>query len=317
MIMGPLGVNMSYQVQSIDHWLPTSIEAAGAKAKSWFVDPSTPDVKYLWKERKSNTGEDWSELIACKLAELLGLPCAEYRLARYGEVRGVISRSFVPPQGELINGTELILELVPDYTDLGYFKRSPHTLERVLGILRDKQVQIPPDFIAPEGVETATDVLTGYLLLDAWIGNGDRHDENWAVLRMQHSSKSAILHLAPTYDHAACLGRELCDADRRSRLEASGTNRDIKAYLKRNRGAFFADEADKHPMLTIDTFAAIQKHAPRAASTWLHRLAVITEPEVNDVISKVPGNIMSESSKEFATMVLKVGKDKLRALKVS
>jgi hypothetical protein len=34
----------------------------------------------------------------------------------------------------------------------------------------------------PDGITTAIDTFVGYLLLDAWIGNGDRHHENWRFI---------------------------------------------------------------------------------------------------------------------------------------
>jgi len=42
---------------------------------------------------------------------------------------------------------------------------------------------------------------------DGWIGNGDRHPENWGLIR----STTAPPVLAPMYDPAACLGVELKD----------------------------------------------------------------------------------------------------------
>ena len=43
--------------------------------------------------------------------------------------------------------------------------------------------QTPPDC----GVLTAPEVFAGYLVLDAWVANQDRHDQNWAVLhRLPH-----------------------------------------------------------------------------------------------------------------------------------
>src|SRR5438132_7572406 len=44
------------------------------------------------------------------------------------------------------------------------------------------------------------------LLFDAWIGNSDRHQENWGVVEFGNSGR-----LAPIYDTAACLGVELPD----------------------------------------------------------------------------------------------------------
>jgi hypothetical protein len=46
-------------------------------------------------------------------------------------------------------------------------------------------------------------------MLDAWIGNGDRHHLNWGLVRNKLTPNIIeTIHLAPTYDHASSLGRE-------------------------------------------------------------------------------------------------------------
>ncbi|MEG3898961.1 MULTISPECIES: hypothetical protein [unclassified Microcoleus] len=46
-------------------------------------------------------------------------------------------------------------------------------------------------------------------MLDAWIGNTDRHHENWGFVEVRASkTPQVIAHLAPTYDYASSLGRE-------------------------------------------------------------------------------------------------------------
>lgn len=50
-------------------------EQLGTKFKFWFNDPNLGNC--LYKEARSNTGENWSEKIAAQLCELLGLPHAQ------------------------------------------------------------------------------------------------------------------------------------------------------------------------------------------------------------------------------------------------
>jgi serine/threonine protein kinase HipA of HipAB toxin-antitoxin module len=50
-------------------------------------------------------------------------------------------------------------------------------------------------------VDGADDVFLGYLMLDAWIANLDRHHENWGLVL----TKDITGHLAPSYDHASSL----------------------------------------------------------------------------------------------------------------
>jgi len=49
-------------------------------------------------------------------------------------------------------------------------------------------------------------VFVGYMLLDAWTANQDRHHENWAAI-----TGAKGVELAPTFDHGSALARNLTD----------------------------------------------------------------------------------------------------------
>jgi hypothetical protein len=307
---------VSLQIQAIDQWLNKNVEYIGSKAKSWYLNPAEGEVGlYLFKEPKPGTGEDWSELVAFQLAQKLGIPCAEYKLASLGERRGVISRSFVPSAGELIVGTELMAEVVPDYSNLNYFKRQPHTVDRVFEILRDKGAGPPLGFDQFAGVTTAEDVFVGYLMLDALVGNGDRHDENWGMIRLQEKLKDDPpgLYLAPTYDHAACLGRELPDEQKEERLTTKDKFRTVSAYVDRNRSAFYATQEDKRTASTLVAFQIAAKLCPGAAEGWLSRLQSLDHDKLEEAFGAIPGQLISKISCQFGISMLAEGKKRLLA----
>jgi hypothetical protein len=80
----------------------------------------------------------------------------------------------------------------------------------------------------PTGVNSALDVFIGYVMLDAWIANQDRHHENWGAI---WDGKS--MRLAPTYDHAAGMARNLKDVERQDRLVTRDKNRTVRAYAEK------------------------------------------------------------------------------------
>jgi hypothetical protein len=45
-------------------------------------------------------------------------------------------------------------------------------------------------------------VFAGYLALDAWIVNTDRHAYNWALVQ----APSGVMRLAHSFDHGSALG---------------------------------------------------------------------------------------------------------------
>ncbi|HSV66319.1 MAG TPA: hypothetical protein VLJ59_10500 [Mycobacteriales bacterium] len=65
----------------------------------------------------------------------------------------------------------------------------------------------PPGFEVPVLLDGFA-VFAGYLVLDDWIANRDRHDENWAVLRPPTGEPGPAM-LAGSFDHASGLGFNL------------------------------------------------------------------------------------------------------------
>ena len=44
-----------------------------------------------------------------------------------------------------------------------------------------------------DGIESALEVFVGYVMLDAWISNQDRHHENWGALGRQRGPSCAYI----------------------------------------------------------------------------------------------------------------------------
>jgi hypothetical protein len=78
-------------------------------------------------------------------------------------------------------------------------------------------------------------ILAGYIFLDALICNTDRHHDNWGLLRWRSSKEEPVHTVAPSFDHASSLARELSD-ERRKRFIDAGQ---MEQYVKGGRGGIF------------------------------------------------------------------------------
>ncbi|MCL1475141.1 hypothetical protein [Argonema antarcticum] len=293
---------------------PEEYELISTKGGFWFRDQNLGLC--LCKEAKLNTGEDWAEKIASELCALLRLPHAEYELATYNDKRSIISRSFVPEGGTLILGNEVLAPIVGDYPknpkDL-----SRHTIDIVFSAIKESSIQLPREWTPPEGIRTAVDVFVGYLLLDAWVGNSDRHHQNWALIKYKEpSAKEQTTYLAPTYDHASCLGRELRDEDRYQRLTTKDAGYSIKVYVKQKcLSYFYARVGDKKRLKTFEVFCEVAGRYPHAASVWLDYLAKVSLSDTLDLFSCIPSDRISETAIKFAQKVLELNQCRLLDLR--
>lgn len=192
----------SFPIIHVDPDSIISDEPLGSKKKFWFLHE---DQRWLFKEARANTGEDWAEKIAAELAHLLNVNAAEVELAACEGRIGAASRSFVHHQDEdLVHGNEILAGFTVGYDRGKRLHQYDHTFDNIANAVR-RMVEAEPIY------QDALSVLASYLVLDALICNTDRHHENWGFL-MRPEPKGPghrMIHLevAPSFDHASSLGR--------------------------------------------------------------------------------------------------------------
>ncbi|MEB3340213.1 hypothetical protein [Okeania sp.] len=275
-------------------------EQLGTKDKFWYCQDK---LNYLYKKARLNTGEAWSEKIASELCELLNLPHAHYELAIWKGYLGTISPSFVPENNTLILGKQILVKIDESYLESRdkKYRVSEHTLDIVVEAIANNSIKLPLNWKPPEGIETKIETFVGYLLLDAWISNQDRHDENWGFI-MNNS-----IYLAPTFDHASSLGREFQDYQKQNKIN----NKVVKNYVDKSTSAMYDKMVDKKSMLTLDLFEKAAQKYPKAALIWLQNLANISAEDTLSLFKRIPKNYISEISIEFAQEILTINQNRL------
>jgi hypothetical protein len=270
-------------------------EALGSKTKFWFRRDGR---RWLFKEARDTTGEDWAEKVAAEVAHLVGIPAATVELAEFEGRRGCASLSFVDREaGEgLIHGNEILAGMVFGYDRTKTFHQSDHTLDNIQAAIR----KLFPDKGTHDSILTT---LAGYMVLDGLIGNTDRHHENWALLLRQVKSDkgvSMILGVAPSFDHASSLGRELQDAKRLNLVRSGAVGR----YVRNGRGAIYLATTDRNGAnpLRLAEISARREHAYFAPSLGL--LEQVKPTDFREIVNRVPVVRMSEASKDFVIAFL-------------
>jgi len=292
-------------------------EPMGTKETFWFKH--TDGNWWLFKFNRQGHGDDWSERVASEIAGLLGLPHGHVELATFENRPGVMCRDFTNrPDFSLVHGNELLVMLVDsEYTKDQNFRVTGHTVERVLGILGQKWIGPPTSFDTVAGITSAVDVFAGYLLLDALIGNTDRHHENWAVITERHDPDGPVhpgsIQLAPTFDHASCLGFNLRDQERMDRM-MPGRNRTVESFTDRAASKLYLDPNAAKPLSPLGAFAEATRDRPQTRRVWIERAARITDDQLRSIIEAVPETRMSRPAREFALELLRVNRARIAAL---
>jgi hypothetical protein len=277
-------------------------EQLGSKRKFWFRH--SDEKLWLFKYARPNTGEHWAEKLAAEIAEVIGLPHAVVELARFEGAWGAMTCDFTQEgkQG-LVHGNELLTELEPEYPTADTYRVRAHTLTAVHAVLGQDFIRAPALARGPSDIGPF-DLFVGYLLLDALIGNTDRHHENWGVLLTSSQPRSA--ELAPTFDHASSLGRELTDDVRSRKYNGKGAQNGAVAYLAKARSALFAAAEERRPMTPAVAFRAAADLSPSAGKFWLQQLRS-RQDEVRATPAAVPPQAISAAARDFCEQLLHTG----------
>lgn len=306
--MGKSYITDLYPIIEIPDNAPELPEQQGTKTKYWL---HMDDRLYLFKIGRANTGENWAEKVACELCTLLGLPHAHYELAVWMNKKGILSETIVPADGRLVMGNELLAEIHSTYPEQQRYKVQDHTLGRIVALLSKPDISLPMNWQPPSNaIKNAVDVFLGYLLLDAWIANQDRHHENWGVI---HHGE---IYLAPTYDHAASMGQNESDTKRKELLTTRDRGRHISRYIEKARSAIYLNKSEQKSLLTLAVFQLLAAKRPESAKLWLQRLGDIETKQCQNVFNKIPPSEISETTIEFAMTLLELNKKRLLEVKL-
>jgi len=313
-----------YPVIDVSPSAPDALESVGSKRKFWYIrSRNGADEDWLFKAARQNTGEDWAEKVAAELCDLLALPHATYELATWTEEKngeskawdGVVTRRIEDANERLMLGNEVLAGHVNRYPEAEgneYNVNPKYTLDLTLDVLGDDDlnVQLESEWSLPDAVSTVPEAFLGFLLIDAWIGNTDRHDNNWGILE-RSTPDGPVRSLAPTFDHASSLGRELTDEVRRERLTTNDKNRTVEAYVERCRSAFVREEGIEETIHPTHAFQQAAEQHPEAATAWLHRFEDVQPTAVEAIFDRIPGARISDVSTDFALRQLQLNRDAL------
>lgn len=222
----------------------------------------------------------------------MGIPIAEIELGVYeredGEVKeGTLSKAVVEKTElgeELIHGNEAMEEM--DLSGYVLDHEGSPGLDTVIDYLDQH------DVVGPDGDGLGIDYFVGYLVLDALIGNVDRHHENWGII----APHGGLLQLAKSFDHGACLGRELGETKRKNYL----SNKQVWSYIDKGRAMISPPNTAERvpPYQLLDHLDGLGLAAER--EEWIDRALSIDQSRVDDLYGRFPDGWIDRQEWEFA-----------------
>ena len=266
-------------------------EQLGSKSKFWFEHG---DEKWLFKFARDRTGEHWAEKIAAEVAAVMGVEAARVELAEYRGRPGAASRSFVGPNESLVHGNEILAGQLVGYDIHKKLKQTDHTIENIVEAIRR----------LADGADWYHNVLEDfawYWVLDALIANTDRHHENWGFIVWEGEGGQSPFRLAPSFDHASSLGREILSDNADKILnDPAGVDR----YVKRGHGGIYWTSTDPRGANPLHLVELAAQRYPRYLRAPLQAVANTPIEKLTRIVDEVPLSVMTPPSRRLAKAIL-------------
>ena len=231
-----------------------------------FPDP----VRSTKKTSLSYINNQFSEHIGCSIFRHLGIPAQETFLATCIDPMNKMEKIVVAcklfcqnGEGNLVEFSKFLLN------DTDSTSRRTTTVEDVMDVLDHSPLRLDR--------ENIKDYFWDMFVVDAFIGNGDRHLDNWGLIEMTDGTLSP----APIYDCGSSLSPLKSDEKKRELLadgnEFKQEEYNLNSVYRMNNKRVLYHEIFKNP--PEDLHRAIQRIVPRikTASAQIDRLIDSTE----------------------------------------
>ena len=231
-----------------------------------FPDP----VRSTKKTSLSYINNQFSEHIGCSIFRHLGVPAQETFLTTCIDPMNKMEKIVVAcklfcqnGEGNLVEFSKFLLN------DTDSTSRRTTTVEDVMDVLDHSPLRLDREKIK--------DYFWDMFVVDAFIGNGDRHLDNWGLIEMTDGTLSP----APIYDCGSSLSPLKSDEKKRELLadgnEFKQEEYNLNSVYRMNNKRVLYHEIFKNP--PEDLHRAIQRIVPRikTASAQIDRLIDSTE----------------------------------------
>jgi hypothetical protein len=217
-------------------------------------------------------------------------------------MRGFLSRRFHDTTEEQTVGATLLAAEIGEAglpSDLSSDaaedrRRVMSTLELARTVLKKQEQRYGVALLRP---------FLGMLVFDAWIGNGDRHSANWAIL-VRGPLHGSVCRLAPMYDTAGCLLANLTDESVQSKFGSGDETSAIAHYIAKCPSGF-GDGVDDPGILHANLVEKLRRWpewseiAPPLISFFSKSLGI-----ADALLMEVPTDWWSERRKQLVRRLL-------------
>lgn len=272
-----------YEIKKVgkDFRFIPEINNKGTREKRTALDNKGDKAIFKYEKYNSGCSEACSEKLCYEIAKVLGYECAHIELAvDENETLGVLNYLFVDIHKE-------------EHIDaISYIKKNNETREH---------------FYTLKNIKKCLDMLDVKLfyqflkiiVFDALVGEQDRHEENWGIIRINGEYK-----LSPLYDNGCNLLREFYKKENAEKYYSG--QRDFDVYIKRSKALIYKEDGSKYKHFEL--IQDLYNRYPEQIKEEIVNLERLTNLKIENIVSKIPDNIITEKHKEYIIRYIKTRK---------
>ncbi|MGG4409240.1 HipA domain-containing protein [Niallia taxi] len=314
-----------YSIVDISRWKHENINVSGSKEKRWYrsLEENHLALFKLPVSMTSNssqsepTGEVWSEKICSEIGNYIGfythnvdigaLTINDEAIEFYGldklyvqsgsQVFGALCWSFLDETKEsLVEGADMIMDFDETYDrDKLYGKKEIYNFDLLYRLFTENKI---------------LDNLFQMIIFDTLIGNTDRHQDNFGVVRNE-AKATGRKKFAPFYDNSSSLGREMNENRIKLMLRDEMM---FRSYIYGNKSSThirWESTWTKKKVNIMRFYEKVKSLYPLEIKKHLSNVEKLTDEVLENIIYKVPPVVMSEQKKELVKKILKTRRDYL------
>ena len=226
---------------------------------------------YFKYSKYENCSEECSEKLAYEIAKVLKLKVARVELAKDNNgVIGIISFLFT---SEKIRHTDAKDFLNSSKED----RKITYTIPNIKRFLDTYSENAFNDFI-------------GIMVFDALIGETDRHEENWGLLKIDN-----MYELSPIYDSGCNLLRECKDLNILNKK--IGSEDKFTSYI--NKSLTYIYNENEKQFTHFELIKYLYELYPSIVTEHINKLYNLTDKKIYNIINKLPYGIIEKIHCEY------------------
>ena len=254
----------------------------GSRLKRIAIDKKTNEEIYFKYERYNCT-ESCSEKISYEIARVLGYPCAhiEFGEDEKGKI-GILNYLFIKREEEEHDDAKSYINR--DSTE----RKNFYTIQNIKNCLDKIDRSLFNDFLK-------------IMVFDALVGETDRHEENWGIIK-----KNGKYKISPLYDNGCNLLREF--KNEQLATQYYDEKKDFNSYIKRAKSVIYKDDHSRRYNL-FELIEYLYQRYPNQIKQEIDNLRKLTTEKIEEITNKVPSKLLTEKHKMYIIIYLKKRKE--------